>query len=106
MVLLDIRHRLLGTKVITIGTATETLAHPREIFKEVIRNGAVRCIVAHNHPSGNLDPSPEDLSLTRQLLQGAQILAIPVLDHLIIGNGDYRSLRQSTQLWQETPQDV
>jgi DNA repair protein RadC len=106
VVLLDIRHRLLGTKVITIGTATETLAHPREIFKEVIRNGAVRCIVAHNHPSGNLDPSPEDLSLTRQLLQGAQILAIPVLDHLIIGNGDYRSLRQSTQLWQETPQEV
>lgn len=106
VVLLDIRHRLLGTKVITIGTATETLAHPREIFKEVIRNGAVRCIVAHNHPSGNLEPSPEDLSLTRQLLQGAQILAIPVLDHLIIGNGDYRSLRQSTQLWQETPQGV
>ena len=106
VVLLDIRHRLLGTKVITIGTATETLAHPREIFKEVIRNGAVRCIVAHNHPSGNLDPSPEDLSLTRQLLQGAQILAIPVLDHLIIGNGDYRSLRQSTQLWQETPQEA
>ncbi len=106
VVLLDIRHRLVGTKVVTIGTATETLAHPREIFKEVIRHGAVRCIVAHNHPSGNLDPSPEDLSLTRQLLQGAQILAIPVLDHLILGNGDYRSLRQSTQLWQETPQGV
>ncbi len=106
IVLLDIRHRLLGTKVVTIGTATETLAHPREIFKEVIRHGGVRCIVAHNHPSGNLEPSPEDLALTRQLLQGAQILGIPVLDHLIIGNGDYRSLRQNTQLWQETPQSV
>ncbi|NJL45841.1 MAG: DNA repair protein RadC [Leptolyngbyaceae cyanobacterium SM2_3_12] len=106
VVLLDVRHRLLGTNVITIGTATETLAHPREIFKAVIRQGAVRCIVAHNHPSGNLDPSPEDLSLTRQLLQGGQILAIPVLDHLIIGNGDFRSLRQTTQLWQETSQGV
>lgn len=106
VVLLDIRHRLMGTKVITIGTATETLAHPREIFKEVIRHGAVRCIVAHNHPSGNLDPSPDDLALTRQLLQGAQILNIPILDHLIIGNGDYRSLRQTTQLWQETPQNT
>jgi DNA repair protein RadC len=104
VVLLDVRHRLMGTKVITIGTATETLAHPREIFKTVIRHGAVRCIVAHNHPSGNLEPSPDDLSLTQQLLQGAQILAVPVLDHLIIGNGDYRSLRQTTQLWQETPQ--
>ncbi|MGG6240722.1 RadC family protein [Nodosilinea sp. AN01ver1] len=104
VVLLDVRHRLMGTQVITIGTATETLAHPRDIFKTVIRHGAVRCIVAHNHPSGNLDPSPDDLALTRQLLQGAQILAVPVLDHLIIGNGDYRSLRQTTQLWQETPQ--
>ena len=104
VVLLDVRHRLMGTKVITIGTATETLAHPREIFKTVIRHGAVRCIVAHNHPSGNLEPSPDDLSLTPQLLQGAQILAVPVLDHFIIGNGDYRSLRQTTQLWQETPQ--
>ncbi|MGB6014231.1 MAG: DNA repair protein RadC, partial [Nodosilinea sp.] len=106
VVLLDVRHRLMGTKVITIGTATETLAHPREIFKTVIRHGAVRCIIAHNHPSGNLEPSPDDLALTRQLLQGAQILAVPVLDHLIIGNGDFRSLRQTTQLWQETPQGV
>ncbi|WOD40939.1 RadC family protein [Nodosilinea sp. E11] len=104
VVLLDVRHRLMGTQVITIGTATETLAHPREIFKTVIRHGAVRCIVAHNHPSGNLEPSSDDLSLTRQLLQGAQVLAVPVLDHLIIGNGDFRSLRQTTQLWQETPQ--
>ncbi len=103
VVLLDVRHRLMGTKVITLRPATDTLAHPREIFKTVIRHGAVRCIVAHNHPSGNLEPSPDDLSLTRQLLQGAQILAVPVLDHLIIGNGDFRSLRQTTQLWQETP---
>jgi DNA repair protein RadC len=106
VLLLDIKHRLLGTKVITIGTATETLAHPREIFREVIRQGAVRCIVAHNHPSGNLEPSPEDISLTRQLLNGAQILAVPVLDHLIIGNGDFRSLRQTTTLWQECPQEA
>ncbi|HEY9877615.1 MAG TPA: DNA repair protein RadC [Leptolyngbyaceae cyanobacterium] len=105
IVLLDIKHRLLGTKVITIGTATETLAHPREIFREVIRQGAVRCIVAHNHPSGSLEPSSEDINLTRQLLKGAQVLAVPVLDHLIIGNGDFRSLRQTTQLWQECPQE-
>ncbi|MBD0336476.1 MAG: DNA repair protein RadC [Cyanobacteria bacterium Co-bin13] len=106
VLLLDIKHRLLGTKVITIGTATETLAHPREIFREVIRQGAVRCIVAHNHPSGSLEPSPEDISLTRQLLSGAQVLGVPVLDHLIIGNGDFRSLRQTTALWQECPQEA
>jgi DNA repair protein RadC len=104
VLLLDIKHRLLGTQVITIGTATETLAPPREIFREIIRQGAVRAIVAHNHPSGNLDPSPEDVALTRQLLAGGQLLGIPLLDHLILGNGDFASLRQLTSLWQELPQ--
>jgi DNA repair protein RadC len=104
VLMLDVRHRLLGTQVITIGTATETIAHPRDIFREVIRQGATRVIVAHNHPSGNLDPSPEDIHLTKQLLAGAQLLAIPILDHLILGNGDYRSLRQTSQLWEEYPQ--
>ncbi|NEQ33400.1 MAG: JAB domain-containing protein [Leptolyngbya sp. SIO4C5] len=102
VVFLDIKHRLLGTQVITIGTATETLAPPREIFREIIRQGATRAIVAHNHPSGNLQPSPEDIHLTRQLLAAATVLDVPLLDHLILGNGDYRSLRQTTNLWQET----
>jgi DNA repair protein RadC len=104
VLLLDVRHRLLGTQVISIGTATETLAHPRDIFREVIRQGATRVIVAHNHPSGNVEPSPEDIALTRQLLAAAQLLAIPLLDHLILGNGEYRSLRQITTLWEEYPQ--
>ncbi|MBE7382095.1 MAG: DNA repair protein RadC [Leptolyngbya sp. SIO1E4] len=98
---LDIKHRILGTKIVTIGTATETLAHPREIFREVIRQGATRAIVAHNHPSGNLEASSEDIMLTRQLLEASQILGIPLLDHLILGNGDFCSLRQTTTIWQE-----
>jgi len=105
VLLLDTKHRLLGTRVITIGSATETIAHPRDIFREVIRQGATRAIVAHNHPSGSLEPSPEDMELTRQLLAGAQLLGIPLLDHLILGNGDYRSLRQTTTLWRDYPQD-
>lgn len=104
VLLLDIKHRLIGTQVLTIGTATETLAHPRDIFREVIRHGATRVIVAHNHPSGSLDPSPEDIHLTRQLLTGAQVLGIPLLDHLILGNGTHTSLRQVTSLWKELPQ--
>lgn len=104
VVLLDVKNRLIGTKVITIGTATETLAHPRDIFREVIRQGATRAIIAHNHPSGNVEPSQEDISLTRQLLSGGQVLNIPLLDHLILGNGDYFSLRQTTKLWEEYPQ--
>lgn len=100
VLLLDVKHRILGSKVITIGTATETLAHPRDIFREVLRHGATRIIIAHNHPSGSLEPSREDITLTQQLLEAANVLAIPLLDHLILGNGDYCSLRQTTTLWQ------
>lgn len=104
VVLMDVKNRLIGTKVITIGTATETLAHPREIFREAIRLGATRMIVAHNHPSGSLEPSSEDIELTRKLLTGGQFLSIPLLDHLILGNGNHLSLRLTTQLWKEYPQ--
>jgi DNA repair protein RadC len=104
VLLLDVKNKLLGTKVITIGTATETLASPRDIFREVIRQGATRVIVAHNHPSGSLEPSEADIELTRQLLAGAELLAIPILDHLILGNGTHQSIREITTLWDECPQ--
>jgi DNA repair protein RadC len=104
VLLLDVKHRLLSTQIISIGTATETIAHPRDIFREVIRQGATRVIVAHNHPSGQLEPSSEDIALTRQLLSGAQLLGIPLLDHLILGNGNFSSLRQTTTLWDDYPQ--
>ncbi|NJL82561.1 MAG: DNA repair protein RadC [Chloroflexaceae bacterium] len=103
-VMLDVKNCLLASQVITIGTATETLIHPRELFREVIRQGATKLIVAHNHPSGNLSPSQEDIALTRQLLQAAQFLKIPLLDHLILGKGDHLSLRSQTDLWDEHPQ--
>ncbi|MEL7331129.1 MAG: DNA repair protein RadC [Cyanobacteria bacterium J06560_2] len=101
VLLLDVKHRIIGSEVVSVGTATETLAHPREIFREVIRRGATRIIVAHNHPSGSLEPSTEDISLTRQLLKGSHLLGIPLLDHLILGNGDFASIRQLTDLWSE-----
>ncbi|MCG9885698.1 MAG: DNA repair protein RadC [Cyanobacteria bacterium] len=104
VLMLDVKHRLLNTQLISIGTATETLAHPREIFRETIRQGATRCIVAHNHPSGSVEPSVEDLDLTRTLLQCGQLLDLPVLDHLIVGQGNHYSLRQNTGLWEEYPQ--
>jgi DNA repair protein RadC len=105
VLLLDVKHRLIGHQIISIGTATETLAHPRDIFREVIRHGAVRVIVAHNHPSGQVEPSSEDIALTRQLLAGSQFLGIPLLDHLILGNGNFLSLRQETKLWSEYSQE-
>jgi DNA repair protein RadC len=104
IVMLDVKNQLIASQVITIGTATETLAHPREIFREAIRQSATRIIIAHNHPSGSVEPSHEDIALTKQLLEAAQVLNIPLLDHLILGNGDYQSLRQITGLWEEYPQ--
>ncbi len=104
VLLLDTSNHLLGVRVLTVGTATETLAQPRDIFREIVRQGATQAIVAHNHPSGSLTPSPADLALTERLLQGAQLLAVPLLDHLILGNGEFTSLRCDTQLWERYPQ--
>jgi DNA repair protein RadC len=88
----------------TIGTTTQTLVSPRDLFQEIIRQGATRAIVAHNHPSGKTDPSLEDLDLTRSLLQGGIFLQLPIVDHLILGCGNWCSLRQTTQLWNDYPQ--
>lgn len=102
-VLLDVKNCLMGTEVITIGTATETLASPSEVFRTAIRQGATRILVAHNHPSGNTEPSDSDIFLTEQLLQAGQFLNVPVVDHLILGD-DHCSLRQTTNLWERYPQ--
>lgn len=105
VVLLDTRHHWLGTHIVSIGTAAEILAHPRDIFYPAIRRGATRIIVAHNHPSGAVKPSSGDVELTKQLLQAATVLGIPLLDHLILGDGQYCSLRQTTELWTDYPQE-
>ncbi|MEE3719154.1 DNA repair protein RadC [Tumidithrix elongata RA019] len=104
VLMLDNKNRIMAQRVITVGTATETLAHPRDIFREVLKSGAVKLILAHNHPSGNTDPSPEDIALTRQLLEAARMLSIPLLDHLILGNGSFTSIREVTSLWKEHAQ--
>jgi DNA repair protein RadC len=104
VVLLDVKNRMLGTQVITVGTATETLVDPGAVFREVLRQGATKVIIAHNHPTGSVEPSSQDIALTEQLLKGAQFLNLPVLDHLILGNGDFRSLRSTTDLWERHPQ--
>ncbi|WP_017324386.1 DNA repair protein RadC [Synechococcus sp. PCC 7336] len=100
VLLLDVKNRPLGQYIATKGTATETLSHPRETFKAAIRQGASSILVAHNHPSGMLEPSPEDRQLTQQLLQASQFLDIPLHDHLILGGGKFVSLREITDLWE------
>lgn len=92
---LDIKHRPLAVKVIAQGSETETIAHPRTIFRWALSIGATRLIVAHNHPSNCLESSPEDLSLTGELIQGGKNLGIPILDHIIMGKGTFNSIRQA-----------
>lgn len=92
---LDIRHRLIAQKTVTLGLLDGTLAHPRELFRDAILNQAHAVIVAHNHPSGDVNPSPEDLQLTRRLIEAGELLQIALLDHLIIGPKRFNSLRES-----------
>ena len=96
---LDVKHRILSVRVISTGTATETCAHPRDIFRWVMQVGGTRCIVGHNHPSGSVESSKEDIVLTKQLIECGKLLDIPLLDHVIVAGGEHLSIRQTTDLW-------
>jgi len=86
-------HEVLESRVVTVGLLTSSQVHPREVFADAIADRAAAVILAHNHPSGNLEPSPEDLALTRQLVEAGKILGIEVLDHLIVTKGGHTSLK-------------
>lgn len=92
-VLLDTRHRVIGLHQISIGTLNSSLVHPRETFKAAMLCNAAALILAHAHPSGDLDPSKEDLAVTARLKQAGELLGIPVLDHLIIADDAFISLK-------------
>ncbi|HHY37574.1 MAG TPA: DNA repair protein RadC [Clostridia bacterium] len=92
--LLDTKNRLLGFEVISVGTIDTSVVHPREVFKLPIRRCAAAVILAHNHPSGDPSPSREDISITGRLIEAGRILGIEVLDHLIVGDGRYVSMRE------------
>ncbi len=79
---------------LTSGTLNASLVHPREVFKAAIDHGAASIIVVHNHPSGNPEPSAEDLQITRQLAEAGKIVGIPLRDHLIVAGGGYTSLAE------------
>lgn len=96
---LDTRNRLIRDEVITIGTLNESLAHPREIFHPAVEAHAAAIILVHNHPSGDPYPSRDDIELTKQIYQASKIMEIEVLDHVIIGNKRYCSLKESTEIW-------
>ena len=92
--LLDTRHRVIETKTISIGHLNASLVHPRELFREGVRRSAAAMILAHNHPSGDPEPSADDVRLTRRLQEAGKLLGITVLDHVIIGDNRYVSMRE------------
>lgn len=91
---LDGRHRVTGCHRVSEGTLTMSLVHPREVFAVAIREAAAAIIVAHNHPSGDPEPSPQDLEVTRRLADAGRLLGIPLLDHVVVGHGAHTSLRE------------
>jgi DNA repair protein RadC len=92
--LLDSAGKYIKSEIITIGTLNSSLIHPREVFRSAILGTAASIILVHNHPSGNLDPSKEDLKITQQLVDSGNLIDIPVQDHLIVARNQYYSFRE------------
>jgi DNA repair protein RadC len=95
VLLLNTRRRIKGHQLITIGTMDTILVHPREVFRAAIIAAAAAIVMMHNHPSGEPTPSEADIKVTRDLIRAGQLLKIEVLDHVIIGNPNHCSLRES-----------
>lgn len=91
---LDTRNQEIKRDIVSIGTLNYNLVHPREVFEPAVKNLAASVIVAHNHPSGCLEPSDEDLSLTKRLAQGGKLLGIELLDHVIVTREGFMSFKQ------------
>jgi DNA repair protein RadC len=91
---LDVRHRLKREAVISVGCLTSSLVHPREVFQEAVVARAAALVLFHNHPSGDPEPSAEDIALTRRLVSAGTLMGIEVLDHLVLGAGRHVSLKE------------
>ena len=91
---LDTKSKLISHRVLFKGTLNESTVHPREVFKEAVQRGSANIIVCHNHPSGDPNPSKEDINITIRLKECGRIMGIELLDHIIIGNNKYVSLKE------------
>lgn len=90
---LNARHQLLARTMISVGSLSASIVHPREVFVPAVAGSAAGVIVAHNHPSGDPEPSPEDLAVTRRLREAGDLLGIELLDHLVVAERGYVSLK-------------
>lgn len=92
--MLNTKNKIIGVNLVSIGTLNQALVHPREVFRPAVMAAANAIILCHNHPSGNTDPSREDMLITDRLLEAGKYLGIEVLDHIILGEDDYLSFRR------------
>jgi DNA repair protein RadC len=95
ILLLNAKNKVIGIHTVSIGTLNASLVHPREVFKPAILANAYSVVIAHNHPSGDPTPSREDYEVTKRLIDAGKLLGVEVLDHIVIGDGTYDSLRES-----------
>jgi DNA repair protein RadC len=98
LVLLDSKHRVLRTAVVSSGTLNSTVVQPRDVFREAMLGGAAAVVAFHNHPSGDPTPSPEDAELTRRLRAAGVLMGLDVVDHVVLGDGRYCSFREMGQI--------
>lgn len=94
VILLNVKNHILSMPVISVGSLTASVVHPREVFKAAIQQAAASIILVHNHPSGDPTPSKEDIEVTARMVQVGRVMDIPVLDHIILGNDNYISLKE------------
>jgi len=94
LVLVDTRHQLIRVRILAVGGLDAVAAEPREVFRDALAAGAAGVIVFHNHPSGDPTPSPDDLALTHRLTAAGRILGIELIDHVIIGDARYFSMKE------------
>ena len=90
---LDSRNQEIHKEIVSVGTLNESLVHPREVFESAIKNNAASIIIAHNHPSGDLEPSQADIEITKKLIHAGKILDIKIVDHIIVTLNGYNSLK-------------
>ncbi|MCT4688920.1 RadC family protein [Vallitalea sp.] len=94
IVFLDTKNQIISDKFLTVGTVNASLINPREVFIEALKHNAVHVILLHNHPSGDPTPSREDILITKRIINAGDIIGIKLLDHIIIGDGNYISLKE------------
>ncbi|WOV88733.1 DNA repair protein RadC [Sporosarcina oncorhynchi] len=94
VIFLNVKNEVLHKHTVFIGSLNSSIVHPREIFREAVKRSAASIIVAHNHPSGNPAPSPEDIEVTKRLVEAGSIIGIDLLDHIIIGDHKFLSLKE------------